>query len=67
MKKPNGIKSVKVIQVIETEAEIGTGAKKDPVRMAIQYWGLDGTLLAVIDSCSFLKEPEPRNNSFLNQ
>lgn len=58
MKKPNGIKSVKVIQVIETVAEIGSGTEKDPVREATQYWSLEGSLLAVIDSSFHQEEPE---------
>lgn len=67
MRRPNGIKSVKVIPVIETIAEIGTGTEKDPVRMATQYWDMEGILLAVIDPFSCLKEPELYKSSAQNQ
>lgn len=67
MQKPNGIKSIRVIQVIESVAEIGTGIEKDPVRIATQYWGMDGVLLAVIDPLTDLKEPELYKSSAQNQ
>lgn len=46
----NGLKSVKLIEVIKTEAEIGSGTEKDPVRIAVQYWDLNGKLLFIVDS-----------------
>lgn len=61
-KTPNGIESVKVISVIETRAEIGSGTEKDPVRVATQYWDFEGNLLAIIDSFSCLRVPEPSNS-----
>ena len=44
--RPNGVKEVKVIQVIETKAMCGLGTEKDPARVVIQYWDLDGKFLA---------------------
>lgn len=50
MVRPDGIKSAKVIQVIETKAKRGLGTKKDPVRIVTQYWDLDGNFLAEADN-----------------
>ncbi len=47
--RPRGTDSARVIQVIETKALRGVGTEEDPVRMVIQYWGFDGTLLAEHD------------------
>lgn len=44
--RPNGVKEVKVIQVIETKAMCGLGTEKDPARVVTQYWDLDGKFLA---------------------
>lgn len=49
MTRPNGTKSAKVIQVIETKAVRGLGTEKDPIRDVIQYWDLDGNFLAEMD------------------
>lgn len=46
MGRPEGTKSAKVIQVIETKAVRGLGTEKDPVREVTQYWDLDGVWLA---------------------
>ena len=40
------LEEVKVIQVIETKAMCGLGTEKDPARVVIQYWDLDGKFLA---------------------
>ena len=48
--RPNGVKGAKVIQVIETKAMRGLGTEKDPVREVTQYWDLDGTFLAELDT-----------------
>ena len=48
--RPNGVKEAKVIQVIETKAMRGFGTEKDPVREVTQYWDLDGTFLAELDT-----------------
>lgn len=47
--RPDGTKSAKVIQVIETKAKRGLGTEKDPVRVVTKYWDLDGMLLAEHD------------------
>ena len=49
MARPNGTKSAKIIQVIETKALRGMGTEKDPVRDVTQYWDLDGNFLAEMD------------------
>lgn len=49
MVRPEGAKSARVIQVIETRAKRGLGTEKDPVREVIQYWDFDGNFLAEMD------------------
>ena len=49
-KRPNGLKSVREIQVIETVSEVGYGTEKDPVRIKTQYWDLEGNFLATKES-----------------
>ena len=49
-KRPDGTKSARDIQVIETKAKRGLGTEKDPVREVTQYWDLDGTFLAELDT-----------------
>ena len=45
--------SAKVILVIETYlTHRGKGELEDPYRIVIQYWSLDGVLLAEVDPCS---------------
>lgn len=39
----------KVIQVIEVELKRGKGVEDDPIRGVLQYWSLDGDLLAEND------------------
>lgn len=48
-------RSARVIQVIEIKADRGLGTKQDPVRGVTQYWGLDGKLLAEVDTIDRLK------------
>ncbi|MDD7638136.1 MAG: carboxypeptidase [Clostridiales bacterium] len=50
MVRPDGTKSAKVIQVIETKAKRGLGTEKDPVRDVTQYWDLEGNFLAEMDT-----------------
>lgn len=50
MIRPDGTKSAKVIQVIETKAKRGLGTEKDPVRDVVQYWDLEGNFLAEMDT-----------------
>ena len=47
--RPRGTDSAKVISVIVTEAIVGFGTEGDPVRSVLQYWSLQGELLAVND------------------
>ena len=49
MRKNNSVKKAKVISVVQVEAKIGTGTKEDPVRNVIQYWDIEGNLLAERD------------------
>lgn len=44
--RPRGTDSAKVIQVIVTEALEGRGTEDDPCRIRLQYWDLNGKLLA---------------------
>lgn len=46
-KSKSDIRSVKIIQVIETEELVGAGAPSDPCYIETRYWAMDGTLLAV--------------------
>ena len=48
-------RSARVIQVIEIKADRGLGTNQDPVRGVTQYWGLDGKLLAEVDTIDRLK------------
>lgn len=48
--RPRGTDSAKVIQVIRTVALEGRGTIDDPCRQSIQYWSLDGKLLAEAES-----------------
>ncbi len=40
---------IKVIEVIEITCLAGTGTTQDPGRLILQYWTLDGRLLAISD------------------
>ncbi|MBQ8297679.1 MAG: carboxypeptidase [Ruminococcus sp.] len=48
MSKSNnsGCKQAEVVQVIKTRTIVGTGTENDPVREVVQYWDLDGKLIA---------------------
>lgn len=50
MERPDGTKSAKVIQVIETKSKRGLGTEKDPVREVTQYWDFEGNFLAEADN-----------------
>ena len=41
--------SVKVLSVIQTISNRGTGTADDPIRNVTQYWDFDGNLLAEND------------------
>lgn len=48
--RPRGTDSARVISVIETKALRGAGTREDLCREVIQYWDLDGNLLAEKDT-----------------
>ena len=50
MVRPDGTKSARVVQVIETKSKRGIGSEKDPVRDVTQYWDFDGNFLAEADN-----------------
>ena len=54
--RPDGTRSARVIQVIETKADRGLGTNQDPVREVTQYWDLDGNFLAEMDTELCMKE-----------
>ena len=50
MVRPEGTKSARVIQVIETKSKRGLGTEQDPVRVVTQYWDFEGNFLAEMDT-----------------
>lgn len=62
MIRPDGTKSARVIQVIETKAKRGLGTKKDPVREVTQYWDFNGNFLAEMDAelCAVIIEHDAK-------
>ncbi len=46
---PHGCTHAEVIQVIVTKSTRGSGMREQPVREVLQYWSLDGKLLAESD------------------
>lgn len=50
MVRPEGTKSARVIQVIETKSKRGLGTEQDPVRVVTQYWDFEGNFLAEMDA-----------------
>lgn len=44
--RPRGTDSAKVIQVVETRSIEGYGTPEDVCREVVQYWSLEGELLA---------------------
>ena len=49
--RPNGTDSARVIQVIETKSNRGKGTLDDLSRQVVQYWSVEGELLAEKDPC----------------
>ena len=47
--RPTGTDSARVIQVIETKSNRGKGTLDDLSRQVVQYWSLEGQLLAERD------------------
>lgn len=54
--RARGTDSAKVIPVIETKSPRGRGTEDDMVRIVVQYWSLNGKLLAENDPCEMKKE-----------
>jgi hypothetical protein len=46
----DNIKSASVEQVIVVKTVKGSGTEKDPARMVVQYWDLDGNFLFELDA-----------------
>ena len=46
-----GVDSVRVLSVVEIKTTIGAGTDTDLSRQLIQYWDLEGRLLAEYDPC----------------
>lgn len=44
-----GIKSARIVHVIEIETIVGKGTERDPNRIVTEYWSTEGQLLAVND------------------
>ncbi len=49
MRKSN-VNTVELIVVIKTESICGKGTEESPVRVVIEYWSLEGELLARVDT-----------------
>ncbi len=49
-----GTDSAKIIRVIETKALAGSGTPEDPHYIKVQYWDMDGRLLA--ENAAFIQE-----------
>ena len=45
--------SVEVVPVIKIIGMIGSGTEKDPVCSGVQYWDLEGNLIATLDPRPF--------------
>lgn len=45
-----GTDNARIVQVIETRSCRGDGTENNPCRLVIQYWSLDGELLAEKDN-----------------
>lgn len=52
MARPRGTDSARVVPVIETRSLRGNGTEEDKCREVIQYWSLEGELLAESDPCA---------------
>ena len=50
--RPRGTDSVQLIQAIQVMVSIGEGTAKDPKRVIVEFWDLQGNLLAVNDPCA---------------
>jgi hypothetical protein len=57
MLKIDGLRSVEVIQVIQSREKRGAGTTDDLVRIVTKYWTLKGEFLAENDPCPDGIEP----------
>ena len=65
--KPNRCKLAEAVQVIRTVTLVGSGTQENPCRDVVQYWTLDGQLIATIDPNNSLKEePEITRISYVD-
>lgn len=46
------IHNCKLVQVVRTEVCAGAGTEFDPCRVVVQYWSVEGELLATHDPCA---------------
>lgn len=54
----NGVRSAKVVTVIQTVVNIGKGTEDDPCRYLYQYWDPAGHLLAEHDNIEPIKSDD---------
>lgn len=45
------VNSVKIIQVIEVKSVMGEGVDYDPMREVVQFFNMEGKILATYDPC----------------
>ena len=50
------IKIVKEVPVIFVEYVKGNGTEKDPIRIATQYWDLNGNLITELDDYDLIND-----------
>jgi len=57
----------KLIQVIQTESMRGKGEGESPLRRVIEYWSLEGELLAESDPLSIAPELSPHEQKIYDE
>ncbi len=48
--RQSNVNKAELIEVIKTESICGKGTEESPVRLIIEYWSLEGELLARVDT-----------------
>ncbi len=48
--RQSNVNKAELIEVIKTESVCGKGTEESPVRVVIEYWSLEGELLARVDT-----------------
>ena len=48
IKKLNMVSSARIVEVIEVTGTLGKGTYDDPMGSAVQYWDLEGNLIATL-------------------